>query len=103
MDDKLIMIVLVFFVLKMLNKKSCGCNEKFASPSNFYDTPSFGTKVDCSEMPIKFKKFLKNEKIQWKPIHKSQKATQMLYEKYRNKYAETCPDSDYYAKYSYTL
>tara|TARA_B110000008_G_C16491729_1_gene372409 strand:- start:151 stop:468 length:318 start_codon:yes stop_codon:yes gene_type:complete len=105
MDDKLIMIVLVFFVLKMLNKKSCGCNENFASPStyDFYNTPSYRTKVDCSDTPITFKKFINNEGIKWKPIHKAQKETQMLYEKYRNKYAETCPDSEYYAKFSATI
>ena len=107
MDDKLIMIVLVFFVIQMLNKKkSCGCPgnpENFTSPSTFYETPSFGTKVDCSDPPVTFKKFIENEGIRWKPIHKSQKATQMIYSKYRNEYAETCPDSDYYAKFSYTI
>ena len=100
MDDKLIMIILVFFVIKMLNKKSCGCRENFVS---FYDTPSFETKVDCSNEPILFKEFLVNEKKKWKPIVSNQLATQLLYSDYRNKYAETCPDSDYYAKYSHTI
>jgi hypothetical protein len=100
MDNKLIMIILVFFVFKMLNKKSCGCKENFSS---FYDTPSYETKVDCSDEPITFKKFLKNEKIKWVPIHKNQTATQKLYSTYRNKYADICPDSDYYAKFSYVM
>ena len=103
MDDKLIMIVLVLFVIKMLNKKSCGCPENFASPSTFYDTPSFETKVDCSKAPILFKEFLVNENKKWKPIVHNQKATQHLYSDYRNKYAETCPDNDYYAPYSYGI
>ena len=38
-----------------------------------------------------------------KPIVSNQLATQLLYSDYRNKYAETCPDSDYYAKYSHTI
>ena len=47
MDDKLIMIVLVFFVIKMLNKKSCDILEilKISHHITFYDTPLMKQKL----------------------------------------------------------
>ena len=40
----------------------------------------------------------KNGNLLFKP-----KSYSTLYSDYRNKYAETCPDNDYYAPYSYIL
>lgn len=107
MDNKIIIIILVFVGLTMLNKKSCGCSPKKENFSfkNFYGVPTYGTtKVSCPAPPVTYKQFLKNEKLDdGKFTTTNQSNNEKIYMKYRHDYANECPGNNYYPRTSYNI